>query len=136
METDTNIVDYETTAKKLEEAQNRPDFWNPKEGKFEVVMLSELSTYQYQEKDTSGNLVFTQDGKPVMQVRAKVNIETTDPKTKDLKQYVWSFGIGATKASTYGQLVDYALKHNKKLTGNKVTVVIKSDGKKRDFTII
>jgi hypothetical protein len=130
METDTNIVDYESTGKKLEEAQNRPDFWNPKEGKFEIVILSELSTYQYQEKDKQGNLVFTPDGKPVMQVRAKVDIESSG------KQYVWSFGIGATKASTYGQLIDYALKHNKKLTGNKVTIVIKNDGKKRDFTIV
>jgi hypothetical protein len=130
METDTNIVDYESTGKKFEEAQNRSDFWNPKEGKFEIVILSELSTYQYQEKDKQGNLVFTPDGKPVMQVRAKVDIESSG------KQYVWSFGIGATKASTYGQLIDYALKHNKKLTGNKVTIVIKNDGKKRDFTIV
>lgn len=130
METDKQIVDYESTAKRLEEAQNRPDFWNPKEGKFEVTILSELSTYQYQEKDKNGNLVFATDGKPVMQVRARLDIQIAD------KQYVWSFGVGATKASTYGQLVDYALKHDKKLTGQKMTVVIKSDGKKRDFTIV
>jgi hypothetical protein len=129
METDKTIVDYESTAKKLEEAQNRPDFWSPKEGKFVVVILSELSTYQYQEKDKQGNLVFL-NNVPVMQTRAKVDIECSG------KQYVWSFGIGATRASTYGQLVELAMKNNKKLTGQQITVVIKSDGKKRDFTIV
>jgi hypothetical protein len=130
METDTNLVDYESTVKQLEEAQNRPDFWNAKEGKFQVKLLSELKTYKYQEKDKQGNLVFATDGKPVMQVRAKLDIEVAKEK------YVWSFGIGATKASLYGQLVDYAVKHGKKLTGQEITVVIKSDGTKRDFTIV
>jgi len=130
MEPEKKIVDYESTAKKLEEAQSRPNFWNPKEGKFEIEILSELSTYQYQKKDKQGNFVFDDKGAPAMETRAKVDISSGGNK------YVWSFGIGATKASTYGQLVELAVKHGNKLTGQKVTVVIKNDGKKRDFTIV
>jgi len=118
MESDKKLIDYEAEAKKLDEAQSRPDFWNPTAGKFDVFILSELEQYEFTDKDGA------------VQRRAKINVECSG------KVYVWSFGIGSTKASTYGQLVDYARKHANKLTGAKITVVIKSDGKKRDFTIV
>ena len=117
-ETNKDLVNYETEAAKLEEAQNRPDFWNPKEGKHEVLMLSEMSFYEFTDKDDK------------LQKRAKLDVEVAGEK------YVWSFGIGVTKASCYGQLVDHAKKHENKLDGVRITVVIKSDGKKRDFTIV
>lgn len=120
METDKQLVDYEVVSKQLKEAANRPDFWNPKAGKFEVVALGEMSHYEYPNK-LDANL---------MERRAKIDIEVEG------KQYCWSFGIGVTEASLYGQLVALAIKHNNKLAGQKFTVVIKSDGKKRDFTIV
>ena len=88
METETQIVDYESAAKKLKEAQDRPPFWNPKAGKFEVTILSELETYSFQDKDKQGNLLFTPDGKPVTQVRAKVDAEALDQEDKKLKRYI------------------------------------------------
>ena len=118
METDTTFVNYEVEAKKLKEAQSRPDFWNPKAGKYEVVILSEMEYYEYTDKEDK------------LQRRAKVTVETEG------KQYTWSFGIGMTEASLYGQLIAFAQKHNNKLTGSKITLVVKSDGKKRDFTVV
>lgn len=118
METDKNLVDYEVEAKKLKEAQSRPDFWNPKAGKHEVVILSEMEHYEFTDKQDQ------------VQKRAKVTVESEG------KQLTWSFGIGQTEASLYGQLIAYAQKHGNKLTGNKITLVVKSDGKKRDFTVV
>ena len=120
METDKQLVNYEVAAKQLEEARNRPDFWNPQAGKHELVLLSEMEHYEYPDKQDPDK----------MNKRAKVSVEVAG------KQYTWSFGIGMTMASTYGQLVDYAIKNKGKLIGSKITVVVKSDGKKRDFTII
>jgi len=118
METDKNLVNYEVEAKKLKEAQSRPDFWNPKAGKYEIVILSEMECYEFTDKEDK------------LQKRAKVSVESEG------KQLTWSFGIGQTEASLYGQLITYAQKHNNKLTGSKITLVVKFDGKKRDFTVV
>jgi len=118
MGTDTTLVNYEVEAKKLKEALNRPDFWNPKAGRYEPVLLSEMEHYEFTDKEDK------------VQKRAKVTVEAEG------KQMTWSFGIGQTEASLYGQLIAYAQKHDNKLTGNKITLVVKSDGKKRDFTIV
>ena len=114
-----NKVNYEEESQNLQEATNRPDFWNPKEGKYEITILSELETYSYIDKETQQQ-----------QDRAKVSVKYGE------EELVWGFGIGKTRASTYGQLVEIAKANDNKLTGKKVTVVIKSDGKKRDFTIV
>lgn len=113
-----NLVNYEVEEKKLNEALNRPEFWNPNAGKYELVILSEMENYEYTDKEDK------------VQKRAKVLIEVAG------KQYTWSFGIGITKASLYGQLIDHARKHDNKLAGSKITLVVKSDGKKRDFTVV
>lgn len=117
MENQNSLINYEEETKKLEE-QKLTDYWNPKEGKFEVVTLSELAKFEQADKDGT------------VKQKAKVLIEVAG------KQYTWTMGVGQTKASLYGQLVTYAVEHGKKLTGNKITVVIKNDGKKRDFTIV
>lgn len=117
METQNNLIDYAKESKALEEAKSL-NYWNPREGKFEVVALSELTKFQQPEKDGT------------VKEKAKLSIEVAG------QQYVWTMGVGQTKASLYGQLVTYALEHNLKLVGCKFTVVIKNDGKKRDFTIV
>lgn len=117
MENQNNLVNYTEESKKLEE-QKQTNYWNPREGKFEVVALSELIKFEQTDKDGT------------VKQKAKVLIEVAG------EQYTWTMGIGQTKVSLYGQLVRFALEHGKKLTGNKFTVVIKNDGKKRDFTIV
>jgi len=120
METDKQLVDYEVEGKKLKEALGRPEFWNPKAGKHEVVILSEMEHYEYPNKKEPA----------IMEKRAKVLVEAEG------KQLTWSFGIGQTEASLYGQLIAFAQKNNNKLAGSKITLVVKSDGKKRDFTVV
>jgi len=120
METDNRLVNYEAVSKQLKEAANRPEFWNPTSGKFEVVALSEMEHYEYPNKKDSN----------IIEKRAKIDVEVAG------KQWCWSFGIGITEASLYGQLVSLAQKNGNKLLAQKFTVVIKNDGKKRDFTIV
>ena len=110
------LIDYDQASKTLEEYKTS-NYWNPKEGKFEVVALSELE--RYQQADSDGT----------MKEKARIDIEVAG------QQLSWTMGLGQTKASLYGQLVGLAVSNNKKLTGKKFTVVIKNDGKKRDFTI-
>lgn len=117
MDNQNNLIDYSKESKTLEEFK-RSDYWNPKEGKFEVVALSEISKFQQTDKDGT------------VKEKAKIDIEVSGQK------YTWTMGIGQTKASLYGQLVGLAVEKNNKLTGLKFTVVIKNDGKKRDFTIV
>lgn len=52
------------------------------------------------------------------------------------EEKVWTFGIGATPASTYGQLVELATQHANQLTGVDFSVVVKSDGVKNDYTVV
>ena len=117
--TQTDLVNYEAEEKKLEEAQNMPDFFNPQAGKYTVHITSEMSKYEFLDK---------KDG--TVQRRAKISILCNG------LNYTWSFGIGQTKASLYGQLVEFARKNNNALSGTELTLVVKSDGKKRDFTIV
>ena len=117
MDTNKTLVNYDDESKRLEEFSSA-NYWNPKSGKFEVLPLSELSKFQQTEKDGT------------VKEKAKVDIEVEGGS------YVWTMGIGQTNASLYGQLINFAKSHNNKLKGNKFTVVIKNDGKKRDFTIV
>ena len=117
MDNQNNLIDYEKEAGILND-QKQANYWNPKEGKFEVIALSELSKFQQTDKDGT------------VKEKAKVLIEVAG------QQFIWTMGVGQTKASLYGQLVSFALEHEKKLLGKKFTVVIKNDGKKRDFTIV
>ena len=117
MEQPKQLIDYDSESKILEDFK-ASNYWNPKEGKFEVVALSELERFQQADKDGT------------IKEKARVDIEVAG------QRYVWTMGIGQTKASLYGQLIALAVSNNKKLTGKKFTVVIKNDGKKRDFTIV
>ena len=117
MENNNNFVDYTKESKRMADFKSE-NYWNPKEGKFEVVALSELINFQQSEKDGT------------LKEKAKVSIKVGE------QQFLWTMGIGQTKASLYGQLVEHAIKNGGKLTNCKFTVVIKNDGKKRDFTIV
>jgi len=114
----TKVVDYEKENKRLNEAQNRPDYWKPEVGKYQLTAKTEITEFEY----------IDDEGKTVK--RASLIIEA------DGKEYSWVMGIGLTKASAYGQLVDLASKNNNSLKAFSFTVVVKSDGKKRDYTIV
>lgn len=114
-------MDYQKELKRLQEGGN---YWKPKVGQFKVKALSEL-----EEADP-----FTRKGKD----GAKDEV-TPQAKIKILvggEEKVWTFGFGATLASTYGQLVKLASEHANGLTGVEFSVVVKSDGTKNDYTIV
>lgn len=122
MNNQNTLIDYDSESKKLTERVNI-NYWNPKQGKFEVVALSELSKYQQTEKDGT------------MKEKARIDIEVVSPN-ESKGQYVWTMSPGQTQASLYGQLINLAKSKSNKLLGQKFTVVIKNDGTKRDFTIV
>ena len=49
----------------------------------------------------------------------------------DGEEKLWTFGIGRTPASTFGQLVELATKNSNKLIGVEFSVVVKFDGTTR-----
>ena len=113
-------MDYQTELKRLQEGGN---YWKPKSGKFKVKALTEL--------EEAEPFVKKQEGKP-----DEINPQYKLKILVDGKEVLWTFGKGATLASTHGQIVQLATEHGNKLTGVEFTVAIKSDGTKNDYTII
>jgi len=112
-------MDYQNELKRLQEGGN---YWKPKAGQFKVKSLTEL-----------------EDTEPYVKNKGQPNEESHDQaKIKILvngEEKTWTFGKGATLASTYGQLVNLAVNKGK-LTGTEFNVVVKSDGTKNDYTIV
>jgi len=113
-------MEYQIELKRLQESGN---YWKPKAGQHKVKALTEL-------EDTEP-FVKKRDGQPdEVHEQAKVKILVNG------EEKIWTFGKGATLASTYGQLVKFAFDHNNKLTDSEFTVVVKNDGVKNDYTIV
>ena len=113
-------MDYQSELKRLQEGSN---YWKPKPGQFKVKALSELEpTEPFVQKRSDG----TEEKHPQYKIKVFVNGE----------EKTWTFGKGATPASTFGQLVELATKHANQLNGVGFSVVVKSDGTKNDYTIV
>ena len=54
----------------------------------------------------------------------------------DGEEKLWTFGKGATPASTYGQLIGLATKRNNTLKDVEFSIVVTNDGTKNNFTIV
>jgi len=113
-------MNYDQEFKRLQEGGN---YWKPKVGQFKVKALSELEDTEPYIKKREGQ---ADEVNPQSKVKISVNGE----------EKLWTFGKGATLASTYGQLVDLAMKRNGKLIDTEFTVAVKNDGKKNDYTIV
>jgi len=112
-------MDYQQELKKLEEGGN---YWSPKPGQFKVKSLTEI--------EDSDPYIKKVEGKPDEEhPQAKITIVV------DGEEKTWTFGKGATPASTYGQLVELAAKKNT-LKDIEFTVIVKSDGIKNNYTIV
>ena len=113
-------MDYQEELKKLQEGSN---YWKPKVGQFKVKALTELEpTDPYIKKRSDG----TEESHEQFKMQIEVNGE----------EKTWTFGKGATSASTYGQLVELATKKNNVLKDTEFTLIVKSDGTKNDYTIV
>ena len=113
-------MDYQKELKRLQEGGN---YWKPKSGQFKVKALSEL-------EETDPYIKTKEDGSKESNPQAKLKILV------DAEEKTWTFGMGATLASTYGQLVNLASNKGNKITGVEFNVVVKFDGKKNDYTIV
>jgi len=117
-------MDYQSELKRLQESGN---YWKPKVGQFKVKALTELEEadpYIKKKKDDEGKEVLEEHP----QSKIKILIEG--------EEKTWTFGVGATPASTYGQLIELAAKNENKLIDVEFSVVVKSDGTKNDYTIV
>lgn len=113
-------MDYQNELKRLQEGGN---YWKPKVGQFKVKALSELEEADPYIRKKEGE---ADEVSPQAKIKVLV----------DGEEKTWTFGIGKTPASTYGQLVDLATKHANQLTNVEFSVVVKSDGTKNDYTIV
>ncbi len=113
-------MDYQSELKRLQESGN---YWKPKVGQYKVKALSEL-------EDADPFIKERTDGKKEEHQQSKIQILVEG------EEKTWTFGIGKTPASTYGQLIELATKNANQLTGIEFSVVVKSDGTKNDYTIV
>lgn len=113
-------MDYQNELKEIQAGGN---FWKPKAGQFKVKALSELMPTDPYVKKHEG-----QEDEIHEQIKILISVNE--------EQKTWTFGKGKTPASTYGQLVDLAVKNNNTLVGKEFTVVVKNDGTKNDYTIV
>ena len=113
-------MDYQEELKRLQEGGN---YWKPKAGQFKVKALTELESADPFVKKHEG-----QAEEVTPQAKIKILIEG--------EEKTWTFGLGKTPASTYGQLVELATKYANKLAEVEFSVVVKSDGTKNDYTIV
>jgi len=113
-------MDYQNELKAIHEGGN---YWKPKPGQFKVKALTELEPAEpFVRKHEDG----TQETSEQIKIKILVGQE----------EKIWTFGKGKTPASTYGQLVELAVKNNNTLANLDFTVVVKSDGTKNDYTIV
>ena len=111
-----SLVNYEEEQKRLDnfKPEDASQFWKATPGQHKVKALSEIEDAEpYEEKE-----------------QAKMSILVgEEPK-------VWTFAVGKSSASTYGQLVALATKHKGTLKNIDFTVVVVSDGNKNSYTIV
>ncbi len=114
-------MDYQNELKRLEEGGN---YWKPKAGQFKVKALTELEEAEPFIKNKGQE-------KEEVHPQYKISIIVDGEEEK-----VWTFGIGATPASTYGQLVNLATQKNNTMKDVEFSVVVTNDGTKNNYTIV
>jgi len=109
-------INYETEQKRLEnfKPEDASLFWKPGAGQHKVKALTEL-----EEADPY-------EDKPQAKVRLLIGKE----------EKIWTFAIGKSPASCYGQLVQLASRNNNILKDKEFTVVVVFDGSKNSYTIV
>lgn len=115
-------MDYQNELKRLQEGGS---YWKPakKNAQFKVKAISELEPSEPYEQERSDGTVESKE-----QFQLKIQVDGADK--------IWTFSKGFTPASTYGQLVNLAINKGNTLKGVEFTVIVKSDGKKNDYTIV
>ena len=118
-------MEYQNELKKLQEGSN---YWKPKVGQFKVKSLTEIEEAEPYIKQVTPTPENPEGIETYPQAKITMSIEG--------EEKTWTFGKGATPASTYGQLIELATKKNNTLLNVEFTVIVKSDGTKNDYTIV
>lgn len=113
-------MEYQNELKRLQEGSN---YWKPKVGQFNVKSLTEL-------EEAEPFIKQKPDGTTESHEQYKLKILVNG------EEKTWTFGKGATPASTYGQIIELATKNNNTLKDIEFKVIVKSDGTKNDYTIV
>jgi hypothetical protein len=114
-------INYQAELERLKsfQATGSSDFWKAEPGQYKVHALSEITESKpFVDKKTLKETAQAQ-------IRIVVNDE----------EKIWSFPVGKTLASTYGQLIQLTTSLGT-LNGKDFVVVVTSDGKKRNFTVV
>ena len=112
-------INYTDELKRLESyVADDSGYWSPEAGQHSVKSLGEIEPADPFEDDV--------EKKP----RAKLSIEVNGEKL------LWGMGVGKTKASTYGQLINLASIKDGKLTDVQFTVVVTGEDRNKRFTIV
>ena len=109
-------MNYAEEVKKLEENQESREWFNPQPGQTLVKIV-----------EVGGDYETEFDGRTIQKKRFVVEVNG--------KEMNWGVSKGVTKASLYGQLL-LAGKNMLGLEGKTLTLLVKFDGKKRDYTIL
>jgi len=125
------VINYEQESLRLEGyvPESSSDYWKPKPGQFRVKAITEIEDAKpFQKKDSTGKVIEEQ---PQKQIKFLLND----------KQYTWTFGLGKSSASTYGQLVSLAKSLGNSLKDKEFMVVVVAtkgaDNKdKHNYTIV
>jgi len=109
-------IDYANEQKILEayKPQEGSMFWKPVAGKYKVKAITELEQAEPYED------------KPQVKITLQIGSE----------QKIWTFAVGKTPASTYGQFVKMASECNNSLKDKEFTIVVISDGSKNSYTVV
>lgn len=115
------VINYNEEVKRLDSFKpaDNSEFWKPKPGQYKVKAITEMEDAEPYEEEGK-------DPKP----RAKIDILVEDQK------YTWTFTVGKSSASSYGQLCKLAVANGGKLQDAEFTIVVTSDGKKNNYTIV
>jgi hypothetical protein len=112
-----NLIDYKKEVGLLKELSNH-EWWKPKAGKHDVILLSNGEPYQWIDKNQ----------KPVSSVRFLVKIGD--------KEFSWSITKSITHAGLWGQLCLLAESKDSELVGEKITLVAIGEGKNIRYSIV
>ena len=112
-------TDYNAELARLEAyvPSEQADFWKPKPGQYKVKALSEIEESQpFKDKPN--------------EPRRKLRVLVED------KQYTWTFALGKSIMSTYGQLVKLAKSKGGMLLTQEFIVVVTGLGQNIRYTIV
>lgn len=111
-------MDLKQEYEKIEE-HVKVEWFKAKAGKYQIVIIGEPEEDNYTD-ETSGKIT----------EQAVLDIEINKAK------YKWSISKGITFASLFGQIMALAKNNDYKTNGLSITLLVKNDGFKNDYTIL